>query len=233
MPNREVEEYIVRRSTGSQLLLTALTLVLGVAIVAQFRARGRAHVVTASHEDQSLLLSELVDANRSLRAEIDSLQSQLAIYEGMSRGIGLQELVAELNRVKVINGLVEVSGPGVELLVDGPLNVLDLQDLVNELRNAGAEAISLNGRRLVVHSVWGAEGNGRIMLDGYAISRPYRFQAIGDPDTLETALLRPGGLVRLFRRTYPNLMVTSAKNSRLVLGIRRPQSELRYAEPVD
>jgi uncharacterized protein YlxW (UPF0749 family) len=217
----------------SQLLLTALTLVLGVAIVAQFRARGRLHIVAASQEDQALLLSELVDANRSLRAEIESLQSQLAIYEGTSRGTGLQELVAELNRVKVLNGLVEVSGPGVELLVDGPLNTLDLQDLVNELRNAGAEAISLNDHRLVVQSVWGTESSGQIMVDGYPISRPYRLLAIGDPDTLETALLRPGGLVGLFRRAYPNLSVTSTKNSRIVLGIHRPQSELLYAEPVD
>jgi len=223
----------VKRRIGSQLLLTVLTLVLGMAIVAQVRARGRTYVVAASQENQALLLSELVDANRSLRAEIEFLESQLAIYEGMSRSIGLQELVTELNRVKVLNGLVEVSGPGVELLVDGPLNVLDLQDLINELRNAGAEAIALNDHRLVVHSVWGAESGGEIVLDGYLISRPYHLQAIGDPDTLETALLRPGGLVRLFRRTYPNLTVTSAKNPRLVLGIHRPQHELHYAEPVD
>ena len=223
----------MRRNIGSRLFLTVLTLVLGVAIVAQLRARGRTYAVTAGQEDQALLLSQLVNANRSLRAEIELLESQLAIYEGMSRGIGLQELVAELNRGKVLNGLVEVSGPGVELLVDGPLNVLDLQDLINELRNAGAEAISLNDRRLVVHSVWSAESSGQIAVDGYPISRPYHFQAIGDPDTLETALLRPGGLVRLFRRAYPNLTVTSAKSSRLVLGVRRPQSELRYAEPLD
>ena len=223
----------MRRSIGSRLFLTALTLVLGVTVVAQFRARGRTHIVTASEEDQALLLSELVDANRGLRAEIEFLESQLAIYEGTSRGIGLQELVAELNRVKLLNGLVEVSGPGVELLVDGPLNALDLQDLINELRNAGAEAISLNGHRLVVHAVWGTESGGQIVVDGYPIGRPYCLQAIGDPDTLETALLRPGGLVRLFRRAYPNLMVTSAKNSRLVLGVHRPQSELHYAEPVD
>jgi uncharacterized protein YlxW (UPF0749 family) len=223
----------VRRTIGSQLFLTALTLVLGVAIVAQFRAGGRSHIVAASQEDQALLLSELVGANRSLRVEIEFLESQLATYEGMSRGIGLQELVAELNRVKVLNGLIEVSGPGVELLVDGPLNVLDLQDLINEFRNAGAEAISVNDHRVVVHSVWGTESSGQIVVDGYPISRPYHLQAIGDPDTLETALLRPGGLVRLFRRAYPNLLVTSAKNSHLVLGVHRPQSELYYAEPVD
>jgi uncharacterized protein YlxW (UPF0749 family) len=223
----------VRRSVGSRIFLTVLTLLLGLAIVAQFRARGRVQVATSDREEQALLLSELVDANRSLRTEIESLRAQQAAYESDNRGAGLEELVAELNRVRVLNGMVEVSGPGVELLVDGPLSALDLQDLINELRNAGAEAIALNGHRLVVSSVLVAEDKGRIVVDGQPISRPYRFQAIGDPDTIETALLRPGGVVLLFRRAYPNLIVQSTQHSKLVLGVRRSQVAFQYAQPVE
>jgi uncharacterized protein YlxW (UPF0749 family) len=145
----------------------------------------------------------------------------------------MEELVAEINRVKVLTGSIEVSGPGIELWVDGPLNVLDLQDLVNELHNAGAEAISLNGHRLVVHSRWRTEKSGLVSVDDLILERPYHLLAIGDPDTIETAVLRPGGLVPLFRRAYPSLVVQSEQRSRLVLGVNRAQGELKYARPLD
>ena len=213
--------------------MTILALLLGVAILAQFRAHRRVRVVASDREAQILLLTELVEANADLRAEVRSLESQVVTYGNDSRGAALQRLVDELNRVRVLNGLVEVSGPGLELRLDGPLSSLDLQDLVNELRNAGGEAISLNGHRLVATSAVTVETEGQLMVDGHSISRPYIFQAIGDPDTLESALLRPGGLVDLQRRGYPTLSITSTPQTRLVLGIHRPQSALVYARPVD
>jgi len=223
----------VRRSVVSQVCLALLLLGIGILVVAQSRVQRRLHVVAVDRDEQAILLSELVDANLGLRAEIGSLQVQQAAYENENRGAILEELVAELNRVRVINGMVEVSGPGVELLIDGSLNALDLQDLINELRNAGAEAIALNGYRLVVKSVLTVDVHGQMAVDGQAISRPYQFQAIGDSDTIETALLRPGGVISLFRRAYPNLIVQSTQRPRLILGIYRSQVALQYARPVE
>jgi uncharacterized protein YlxW (UPF0749 family) len=119
------------------------------------------------------------------------------------------------------------------VLVDGPLSALDLQDLVNEIRNAGAEAISLNGERLVVYSVFVIEEKGGVMVGTKSIQRPYLFQAIGDPDTIETALLRPGGVVALLRRTYPNLTVQTAQHTHLVLGVHRPRRALQYVQAIE
>lgn len=247
---------MAKRRIISRIPLAALALLLGIAILAQFRAHGRTLDVGSDREAQALLLSELVEANGRLRTEIEFLESQLAVYQADERGAGMQGLVDELNRVKVLNGLIEVSGPGIELLIDGPLSALDLQDLVNELRNAGAEAISLNGHRLVVSSVVTVEtkgaladtarpadtersaSTGRSVVDGHSVARPYLFQAIGDPQTLESALLRPGGLLVLQRRNYPNLVVTTTRHPRLVLGIHRPQnvqrnpSGFQYAQPM-
>lgn len=223
----------MRRSIFSQICLTVVMLGLGIAIVVQFRARGHVRVVSSDRDEQLLLISELVDANQSLRAEIESLEAQEQSYEGNDKAVGLEELVAELNRLKVLNGAIEVSGPGVELLVDGPLTVLDLLDLINELRNAGAEAIALNGRRLVTSSALVAEAKGQITVNGQPLTRPYRFEAIGDPGTLETALLRPGGLLSLFRRTYPNLIVQTTQRSKLVLGVNRAHTAFQFAEPIE
>jgi len=221
------------RSVASRISLTVVMLVVGILIVAQLRTQRHLRVATYDRDEQATLLSELVDANRRLRAEITSLTAQQAAYKTDSRGAVLEDLVDEINRVRMLNGMVEVSGPGVEVLIDAPLNALDLQDVVNELRNAGAEAISLNGERLVSYSVFAIQEKGGVMLGGKPIQRPYRLQAIGDPDTIETALLRPGGLLMLLQRTYPNLIVQTARHSRLVLGVHRPRRALEYAEPIE
>ena len=92
---------------------------------------------------------------------------------------------------------------------------------------------ALNGHRLAANSVLVVENKTQIVVDGQPIRRPYRFEAIGDPDILETALLRPGGLVLLLRHTYPNLLVQSTRQPRLVLGVRRAQAPLHYAQSVE
>lgn len=223
----------MKRRLVSQIYLAVLLLGIGILIVAQLRTQRHLRVVSYDRDEQALLLSELIDANLRLQDEIDLLAAQQAAYEDSDRGAILEELVAELNRMRVFNGVVEVSGPGIELLVDGPLNALDLQDLVNELRNAGAEAIMLNDHRLVVDSVFVVEGKGLVTVDGQAVQRPYHLRAIGDPDTMETAMLRPGGLIPLFRGSYSNLTVQLQEHSRLVIGVHRPRHVLRFAQAVE
>jgi uncharacterized protein YlxW (UPF0749 family) len=217
----------------SRLGLTVLLLIIGTLIVAQMRAQRHLRGVSYDRDEQAILLSELVDANQRLRQEIASIETELAAQEGTDRGTALEEVVSELNRVRVLNGMVEVSGPGVELIVDGPLSPLDLQDLVNEFRNAGAEALAVNGHRIVVNSVFVAGERGGVTIDGQAIRRPFRLQAIGDPDTIETAMMRPGGLVSMLQRTYPNLVVTCTPQSRLVLSVCRQPLAVQHAQPIE
>lgn len=223
----------MKRSLFSQISLAGFLLITGVLVVAQLRTQRHLRVVTYDRDEQAILLSELVEANRRLRDEVELLNTQLVSYQEENRGAVLEDLVAELNRVRVLNGMVEVSGPGIELLIDGPVSALDLQDLVNEVRNAGAEAISLNDQRIVINSVFMVGEKGTILLDGQSLRRPYRMQAIGDPDTIEGALLRPGGLVQLLKHQYPNIFVQSLRQTNLVLGVHRPQVALEYAQPFE
>ncbi len=122
---------------------------------------------------------------------------------------------------------------GIDLLIDGQLNALDLQDLVSELRNAGAEAVAVGDHRLVADSVFVVGDGGRVTIDGQPVQRPYRLQVIGDPETVETALLRPGGLISLFYRTHANLSVQVTRQTHLVLGVHRPHLAFRFAQSVE
>jgi uncharacterized protein YlxW (UPF0749 family) len=223
---------VLRGGFLSRLCLAAVLLGLGVATVAQLRTQRNLQKTRYDEDEQVVLLSELVDANHRLRTEIASLSEQLAASGTDRSGTMLEELVTDLNRVRMLNGVTVVAGPGVEIVLDGPLNALDLQDMLNELRNAGAEAITLNGMRLAVDSAFDVGQDGELRLDGQVVRRPYRLQTIGDPQTIEAAVLRRGGLIALLERSYPGLAVQATQRDRLVLEASRTPVTLQYAEIV-
>jgi len=215
----------------SRITLITMAFILGVLVMAQVQTQRLTSKARASGSsaDQAAILSSLVEANGTLRAEVDTLEAQLSNFRrGSDRGL-LETLVEELNHTKTVNGLVEVSGPGIEVRLSGPLNALNVQDLVNELRNAGAEAIALNGERLVLWSAITMEKEGWLSVDGVRLASPYLFQAIGDPDTLETALMRSGGLIAVFQHTYEGLKVQISRRDRMVLPVHRQPPEFQYA----
>lgn len=166
---------------SARLLLSVVCLLLGVLLFAQFCTQRRitAALLAASSTNQALIISKLVESNAELREEVGALRSQLRRYQEVEGQGVLQTRLNELNRIKVVNGLVEVSGHGVEVRIEGRISVLDMQDMVNELRNTGAEAMAVNGQRLLVSSVIASDDMGMI-VNGVSISAPYIFQAIGD-----------------------------------------------------
>lgn len=215
----------------SRVTLTFILLLLGLLVMAQFHTQGLISKarVSVSSADQSVILSSLVEANAGLRTEIETLQARLDGYRRAGSSGLLDKLVEELNRIKIVNGLVEVSGPGIQVRVNGPLSVLNAQDLVNELRNAGAEAMALNGERLVLWSAIAAADEVWLTVDGKRIASPYVFQAIGEAETLETALVRSGGLVATLEHSYEGLDIQIQRHDKLVLPVHRYPPEFHYA----
>jgi len=185
-----------------------------------------------SSADQLAIISSLVENNARLREEMEALEEQLNEYQQAAGRTVLETLVDELNRIKIINGLAEISGPGVEISLDGPIGVLDLQDLINELRNAGAEALTINGERLILYSVIAAAEDGAITVNGTRLSWPYVLQAIGHPETMETALLRRGGLIATLEHNHEGLVVSVTRRERMVLPVYKGVIKFVYASPV-
>ena len=223
------------KSRSAQLLLTIVCFILGLLLVAQFRTQRMTSrsLLSASSADQLAMISSLVENNARLREEMEALEEQLSEYQQATGQAMLGALVQELNKIRIINGLVEVSGSGVEVTIDGPIGVLDIQDLINELRNAGAEALTINGERLTLYSVIASTEDGVMIVNGMKPSRPYILQAIGQPETLETALLRRGGLIATLERNYDGLAVSVIKRERMVLPVYRGAIEFVYASPIE
>jgi uncharacterized protein YlxW (UPF0749 family) len=213
----------------SQVALAALFAVVGLLIFAQIRSARSLQVARqeSSTTDRAALMSGLVDSNLELQEEVRALQSQLDDLQ--LQGGSLTVMVDELNRLKLVNGGLEVTGPGITVTLSGALSATELQDFANELRNAGAQAISLNGRRLIVRSAVVSTGTD-IMVDGVVISRPYIFMAFGDAETMRVAITRRGGMLTSLQVAHPGFEAEVNETSKLTIPIYSRKLEFKYAQ---
>jgi len=187
-------------ATGPALVVVATALV-GFLLVGQMGTseRFRQRLEAESEEDLARILASLTDEGDSLRDEISDLKLQLVDLRNSSRQDGTADRTAQaqINALSVLAGTVAVTGPGLTLVVDDPEGAVRydaLIDAVQELRDAGAEAVAVNDLRIGVASSL-AEREGRIFLDGSPLSAPYRVAAIGQATTLEGGLKIPGGVL--------------------------------------
>lgn len=118
---------------------------------------------------------------------------------------------AEIKENRKLLGLTEVTGQGFIIKLDDNrqinssevLNVSDylvhegdLLYIVNELFNAGADAIAINDQRVTSKTSIICDGN-IIRINGEIVSVPITIQAIGYPERMEYALKRPGGYLEI------------------------------------
>jgi uncharacterized protein YlxW (UPF0749 family) len=220
------------RTWFARLSVTAICLGLGLMLVMQLRTQNSVRQATRTDEWE-FIIADLIDSNVRLREEVNTLQGQLEeLRDAEGGGAILQSLVDEVNHLRIANGLVEVSGPGIVVELGDPISVLDLYDLINELRNAGSEVLALNGHRIVAWTAISSDGQ-RITVDGQPLHPPYYLEAIGDAPTLEAALLRPGGLISLLNQAHRDSSITVHRREKLTLSVYDQPVQFVYAQSVE
>ena len=178
-----------RRRPGRAIEIWLIALL--VALVATVQIRSQAEVEKSLVGTDSTTLAFLIDdlhrANDALSAETaDLMQRKAALQSGGSPAAD-QELTAEANRLRAIEGLVPVHGPGIVMVVEATgLQALDLQDALNNLAVAGAEAIAINDHRVGM-GVAIVQVSGGVTVDGEQIMPPWTISAIGDANRLAEA----------------------------------------------
>jgi uncharacterized protein YlxW (UPF0749 family) len=204
----------------SQLTIAAVAFVLGALVVVQLRSQaGDTGLAQLSSQNLTILVANLNDRNEQLRREAASLDRELAtLVQNRSRGdVSVDEISADLQRVRAYAGLEPVAGPGVTISISGPIDGSGVEELINELRNAGAEAIAAGGVR-VVTGVVVAGAPGEAKVDGTNLGRDgFEVEAIGAPDKLTGSLTRSGGVIAQLAATQPDVVVTVTPVDRLEL----------------
>jgi uncharacterized protein YlxW (UPF0749 family) len=203
----------------NQLTISAVALVLGLLVVVQVRAQaGNAGFAQLSSQDLTVLVANLNARNDQLRREVSTLEDELAaLNQNRSRGEeSLDELRADLRRVRAYAGLDPVGGPGVTISISGPIDGSGVEELINELRNAGAEAIGVGDVR-IVNGVVVTGAQGAASIGGAGLGPVFELSAIGAPDKLTGSLTRSGGVIAQLAATEPGVSVTVTPVDRIEL----------------
>ena len=194
---------------GNQLTIAAVTFILGLLVIVQLRTQASgAAFAGLSSQELTVLVANLNDRNDDLRGEVGTLERELAtLTTNTQRGeVSLDELRADLRRVRLYAGIDPATGPGVVITIRGPIDGSGVEDLVNELRNAGAEAMAVESVRLVPGVVTvGAAG--AVTVDAVPLGDPFELAAIGAPDKLTGSLTRSGGIIAQLAATLPDVIV--------------------------
>jgi len=182
---------------GARISFFVVAVLIGVLAVGQLNAHARpTEISSLSAQELSTLIETLTARNRELRTGLADIREQLREYQvsGPQSQSALDVSREDLRRITAFGGLAAVDGQGIEMNVDGGLDAIALNDLVNELRNAGAEAIAVDAVRITARSV-AVQGSSSLEVDGVGVGRRFSLRAIGSPDGLLGAMQRPGGII--------------------------------------
>ena len=204
---------------ASRLTVATVAALLGILAVGQLRAQtGAPALAGLSATDLTQLIANLTTGNDQLRAEVTDLEAQQSeLQDAHDRGeTTVDQLTADLARIRAWAGLTQVTGQGIAVVVRGRIGGDGVEDLINELRNAGAEAISVDGVRIVTGVVV-AGAPGAVSVENNAIGDSFEIRAIGSLQILTGTLTRTGGVIAQIGATYPDAQLTVTPAQQLTL----------------
>ncbi len=232
--------------------------IIGVGLIAMFIGIVLAmQISNASSSEQGglvpiLKLKDYEVALKQTRAEKEDALEELAEVEARLSAIEketaaedeiVKGLVSDTERYKMIAGMTDVKGPGIVMTINDPAVADEYQEdisvitynyelllsVVNKLKEAGAEAISINENRIVQTTEISLAGS-HININGTSTAPPYEIKAIGNPDTMHNALTIRGGTVDILKKY--DLKVSIVKKQTVKIPRYSGVINLKYAKPI-
>lgn len=228
----------LRRPGGRGQWIAALLLgALGFASAVQVRSQDQDDSFTGARQsDLVALVNSLALANDRAEAEIRDLQatrdSLLVDTEANNTAVELAR--QRIETLSILAGQAPASGPGVRITIEPGRTGIGTDQLLNglqELRDAGAEAIELNDEVRVIAQTGITQDGAEVVVDGTTVETPVTIDAIGDPQTLATALTFDGGLIDEFEEVGGVVRVQELEQVEVASTTELPPT--RFAEPVE
>lgn len=223
---------ILTMDLKGKILIAIVFMVLGFMLSVQYKTTERQRSIGMDRvEDLSERLKVMQAENKQLLEELENMRS--------GNGGGAVE-----DRLQLLAGTTDVEGPGIEIVLDDSniakkanenpnlyiIHDEDLLRVLNELRAAGAEAISINGQRIVAMSEVRCAGP-TVSVNNVRSAPPYVIKAIGAPKTLTSALRLRGGVVETFE--FWGIQVKIKTEDKLRIPALKAPRSYEYAKIVE
>jgi uncharacterized protein YlxW (UPF0749 family) len=218
----------------ANVAIAGVATILGILAVGQLHGQANVPGLSAlSAQDLTLLIANLNDHNDQLRDEVAALDQQATALETATAygQTTVGSLRSDLARIRAWSGAIGMTGPGIIISIRGPIGGDAIEDLLNELGNAGAEAIVVADVR-VVPGVVVAGAPGDLSVENTALGDVVEIRAIGSPEILLGTLTRAGGIVSQLGVAYPDARISvtpldsvtiPASSRTLISGHGRPR----------
>ena len=238
----------MEKQNKGRLAVAVACVILGFLLALQLKSvqRNAAADATSASRLETLqsLYNDMSDQKEALERRLAQSQAELEQYrqQAASSSTAGEALKAEVDRLELIAGMTDVEGPGVTVILQDSSTVNttgdeadylihdnDLLSVVNELRDAGAEAISLNGERLLATSEIRCTG-AVVSVNGRRYAPPFILFAIGNPTTLYNALTMRNGVVDVLGQWKIEVKVTVS--DQLFISKYNGVQTMEFAKPV-
>ena len=219
-----------------QAAIAFVCVVLGFMLAVQFKTTQdiRSTIPFQRVEDLSQRLSQTEKERDSLQDEVKKLKESTNKKEKLSK---------DIENIKMGAGVLAMQGPGISIVIDDSkkqsktgenLNLYlihddDILKVINELRAAGAEGISINEQRLIATSEIRCAGP-TLSVNNTRYSPPYEIKAIGDSQTLENALKMRGGVVETLQ--FWGIQITIKTENNVILPAYKSQFRFEHSKPI-
>lgn len=241
---------MLQKSRKITFILAIISAIIGVMLTVQLRSSlDPVHKESRSIAELRASLQKELEKHKNLLADISKYNQLYYQYEtSLSEDESLSVMREELARNRKMAGMVGVEGPGIaisivdvefdESIVDEHMSAPvvggysiddeDLRWLVNILFANGAQAVSINGHRLISTTAIRNVGD-VIQIDTRTIQPPYEMKALGEPEVLLSAL-KLEGVEDYFQLS--NKHVLAEKRDKLIIPANREERSIRFMKPV-
>lgn len=245
---------MIKRKWTFELAISVLIFVLVFAFTWQLKGVKKNSEIKSrealGREELESNYFEEVEKNEKLKLEIESQKETIDAFRNEAAGESdyLSIINERLSQAELYAGLTDVKGKGITVVLDdvplteemkksglynnyGIVHDVNIRRVINELKAAGAEALSVNGERIVAMTEVRCVGP-TVMINQERVTAPFEIKAIGDPVTLENALRMNGGAVEEATKIY-GISVNIKKSDDLLIGKYVGLTQMKFAKTAD
>ncbi len=225
------------------LVSILLGLILSIQVKTVNKTMGEGVLPTYRSQQLASELGKLQSQKVANEKRIDELEEKIQQYESseIDKDVYMENLYKDTMKYRMLSGYVDLEGPGIILEINEPpvemqfgveYSIVDELDLILQvisiLNAADAEAISINEQRYTAYTeiVRAAD---HIEVNGVSTAAPITIKAIGNPETLESALSIKRGLVWQLRNY--DYVVQLKRDENVVIPKYRKSQEFIYGKP--
>jgi uncharacterized protein YlxW (UPF0749 family) len=222
------------RATRANLFAALLAIVLGFALATQVQQTQQQGLEQLREDELVRILDDVTQDASRLGSDARALEiSRDRLANGANRSAeALRAAQERLDTLAILAGTAPAEGPGIVLTITDPSDKVTsalLLDTLQELRDAGAEAVQIGPVRVVANTYFTDSPQG-VEVSGTRVSSPYVIKAIGDSATMASAMDIPGGVSESVRRL--GAVSTVDQRDKVLITALHTLEEPQYARPV-